>query len=69
MGGIRNVQEENKNFLQRESDDFGQRRDGRRVNMKMILGRRRYFFFPVSIRHFTPDNSKLWHGKLNLPVM
>lgn len=44
MGGIRNMQEDNKNFLQRGSDDFGQRRDGRRDNMKMILGRRRCFF-------------------------
>ena len=61
------MQEETKNFLQRGSDDFGQRRESRRDNMKMILGRR--FFFFLSVRHFTPDNSKLWHGKLNLPVM
>jgi hypothetical protein len=37
------MQEENKYFLQRGSDDFGQRRESRRDNMKMILGRRRFF--------------------------
>jgi hypothetical protein len=69
MGGIRNMEEENKNFLQRESDDLGQRRESRRDNMKMILGKRTYTFTPVSIRHFTSSNSKLWHGKVNLSVM
>jgi hypothetical protein len=45
MGGTRNTQKEIKNFMQRGSDDFGQRRGGRRNNMKTILGRRRKYIF------------------------